>query len=62
MVCGTLHWHFSSFSIYFLEQLNSKFNSRLINTIFNLLKAMVVITGIVIILHLLKFILRGINF
>lgn len=41
---------------FFLEQLNSRFNSRMINTMFYLLKAMVVITGIAAILRLLKII------
>lgn len=39
---------------FFLDQLNSRFNSQLINTFFHLLKAMVVVTGIAAILRLLK--------
>ena len=41
---------------FFLVGLKSKFNSKLINTFFNILKAMVVVTGIVAILRLLKII------
>ena len=41
---------------FFLERLKSSFNSNLINAIFYILKAMVVGTGIVAILRLLKII------
>jgi len=41
---------------FFLERLKSSFNSNFINAIFYLLKAMVVVTGIVAILRLLKII------